>query len=328
MTTCNYAYRIVGPTSEPRRLVNATAAFVGYAANDPKAECEREAYLSAFCYEDEFCARKDVWGNVDTKDFNGTCSSPWIWWDIDRDGDLESALRDTRRLAVTLVESFNVGGNDLLVFYSGSKGFHLGLSTALWQPEPSTVFNRVTRRFAEKVADNAGVTIDTGVYDKVRAFRAPNSRHPKTGLFKRRLTLDELNEYSLERILQAARQPEQFQVPSSVNHSEQAATNWREAMQYVECQTAANVQRRAAVSGSPSVNRSTLDFIHHGANEGDRHRLLFSAAANLAEFGCPQMLAHALLTEAGLDSGLSPSEVRRQIDCGLARMGNAGGRHD
>jgi len=49
--------------------------------------------------------------------------------------------------------------------------------------------------------------------------------------------------------------------------------------------------------------------------------LLFSAAANLAELGCPPALAHELLTEAGRDAGLSPSEVRRQIDCGLRHRG-------
>ena len=65
------------------------------------------------------------------------------------------------------------------------------------------------------------------------------------------------------------------------------------------------------------LNRATLEFIRDGAGTGDRHRLLFSAAANLAEFGCPQSLAEALLCESALDSGLSPSEVRRQIACGL-----------
>ena len=44
---------------------------------------------------------------------------------------------------------------------------------------------------------------------------------------------------------------------------------------------------------------------------------LFSAAANLAELGCGFDLAWGLLSEAGLDSGLSPSEVKRQIACGL-----------
>jgi hypothetical protein len=39
-----------------------------------------------------------------------------------------------------------------------------------------------------------------------------------------------------------------------------------------------------------------LEFIRNGADTGDRHRLLFGSAANLAEFGCPPALAHALRT--------------------------------
>ena len=85
-------------------------------------------------------------------------------------------------------------------------------------------------------------------------------------------------------------------------------------------------ERRAALAsgnGDARLNRQTLDFIRDGAATGDRHRLLFSAAANLAEFGCPTSLAHALLSEAALDSGLKPSDVRRQIDCGLEKGGAA-----
>jgi hypothetical protein len=58
---------------------------------------------------------------------------------------------------------------------------------------------------------------------------------------------------------------------------------------------------------------------------GDRHRLLYSAARNLGEFGCPHELAWALLSEAALDSGLPPREVRRQIECGLADAQKTGG---
>jgi hypothetical protein len=64
-----------------------------------------------------------------------------------------------------------------------------------------------------------------------------------------------------------------------------------------------------------------MDFIREGADTGDRHRLLFSAAANLREFACTPALAHALLTPAALDSGLSPRDVQRQIDCGLSHVG-------
>jgi hypothetical protein len=66
-----------------------------------------------------------------------------------------------------------------------------------------------------------------------------------------------------------------------------------------------------------------LEFIRRGAAQGDRHRLLYSAARNLADLRCPADLAYALLTESALDSGLPPSDVRRQISCGLNDGGAA-----
>lgn len=82
----------------------------------------------------------------------------------------------------------------------------------------------------------------------------------------------------------------------------------------------AKAARRAAGHGAPTLNRSTLDYIRNGADQGDRHRLLYSAAANLGEFGCPSALAVVLLEEPALDSGLPPKDVRRGIECGLAAV--------
>src|SRR5690606_38474084 len=146
----------------------------------------------------------------------------------------------------------------------------------------------------------------------------------KTGRYKRRLSFDELLHLSIERIETLAERPEPFDVPTTIEPCEQAAIDWREAVDQVRREAAAVGERRLSGDGA-TLNRSTLDFIREGATVGDRHRLLFSAAANLAEFGCPPALAHALLTEAGLDSGLPPKDVRRQIDCGLAA---AGGGHE
>ena len=42
-------------------------------------------------------------------------------------------------------------------------------------------------------------------------------------------------------------------------------------------------------------------FIREGETDGERATSLFRAAANLAELGCPDALAHALLTDAALD---------------------------
>jgi len=318
MTTsdCRFGFRIVGGCFENRRLVDAAAALSAHAAADPRCEPDKECYLSAFRFDDTF--RRHLEDNQgSTAGYSGPCWSPWLWFDLDNE-ELQYAHKDAAALAAFLVERFGVEPGELLLFFSGSKGFHIGLSTALWSPQPSDVFHKVCRRFAENVAELAAVTIDTGVYDRVRAFRAPNSRHPKTGLHKRRLSYDDLLGLPLEKIIELSREPAAFALPTPTRHSDQAAADWQTAVEQVAREGEAKEQRRAAGNGKPILNRSTLDYIRNGADQGDRHRLLYSAAANLAEFGCTPALAVALLEESALDSGLPPKDIRRGIECGLA----------
>ncbi len=317
MKTNPYGFRILGDVHGERRLVQADAAFVGYATCDVRADVSKEAYLSAFHFGDDF---RELLASVGScKGFRGACWSPWLWFDIDRENDLDAALTDTRRLAHFLGDRYRLGDEDLLAFYSGSKGFHVGLPTSLFASEVSEAFHRQVRTLAEQLAGAVGIVIDTGVYDRVRAFRAPNSRHPKTGRHKRRLTLDELTGLSLAGIVDLAKTPTPFDVPTPPDKNEQAEADWRQACETVKRRTQTTARRRS--EGAVSLNRLTLDFIRNGAEHGDRHRLLYSAARNLGEFFCPPALAHGLLTEAGLDCGLSPSDVRRQIECGLKDSG-------
>jgi hypothetical protein len=314
----SYGFRIVGGCQNDRRLIDWPSAFVAHSLCDARAECEREAYLSAFTFGDAF--REHLTRNGTTKGYAGDCWSRWLWFDIDRD-DIDAATHDARRLTSCLIDRFAIAGDALLAFYSGSKGYHLGLPTSLWNPEPSTLFHARCRRFAEGIAAAAGVAIDSGVYDRVRAFRAPNSKHPKTGRFKRSLSLDELMHLRSSRIIELADSPEPFEIPDPPAMDRNATRLWNDAAAAVDAQRTVAIKRRSNGNGLTSLNRSTLEFIRDGATTGDRHRLLFSAAANLAELGCSFELALALLSESALDSGLAPSEVRRQIECGLNHRG-------
>jgi hypothetical protein len=317
-----YGFRILGSCHDERRLVDWDRAFAGYAACDPRAEVEREGYLSAFAFGDEF--RNHLTMNGTTKGYTGPCWAQLLWFDIDRDNDLNAATGDARRLCAALAERYQTDGDALLIFFSGAKGFHIGLPTSLWRSEPSVDFHKSARYLAEQLAAFACVGIDTGVYDKVRAFRAPNSRHPKTGRHKRRLEFDELQYVTTAAIVERAAKPEPFDVPDDLPLCDIAVADWQQAVDAVRGQAAAIKQRRIDAGGTATLNWTTLEFIKDGALVGDRHRLLFSAAANLAEFGCPPNLAHALLTPSGEDCGLPPKEIRRQIDCGLSHRADAG----
>jgi hypothetical protein len=321
--TPRFGFRVLGPATSRRWLIDFASAFAAYAGCDPKAEVEREAYLGAFTFGEEF--RRHLADTGSTRGYDGPCWAPWLWFDLDGD-DLDATLSDARRIAAGILRRYPALGDEaLLLFFSGSKGAHVGLPVT-WEPAQSATFHRTARRFAETLAAVTGARIDTGVYDKVRLFRAPNSRHPKTGLHKRRLSLDELSHLDAAGVRQLAATPEPFALPAVAPADPQAAADWQAAAQAVERESEARAERRAnPASGTPRLNRATLDFIRDGAEQGDRHRLLFSAAANLAEFGCHSALAHALLAEAALDSGLPPAEVHRQIECGLRHYAGQGG---
>lgn len=315
-STTPYGFRVVGSPFADRRLVDWQHAFRAYAELDERADVGQEAYLSAFTFGADFRQYLDATGT--TKGFAGACGSPWLWFDIDRP-DLDAATADARRLAASLLERYRtLDAESLLLFFSGSKGFHAGLPLSLCgSPAPAVTFNATARRLAEGLAKLAGVAIDPAIYNRVGLFRTPNSRHPKTGRHKRRIAFDELLHLGTPAILRLAEQPEAFDLPDPPGPDPQAVADWRQAAADVERAATARQERRATGDAAGRLNRSTLDFIRDGAGTGDRHRLLFSAAANLAELACPPALAHELLTDAALDSGLPPSEVRRQIDCGL-----------
>ncbi len=310
-------FLVFGDPTSRRLVVSAADAFAAYAGlGDDRVDPTAEAYQSMFRFPRGLEGYMSVNGDS-ISGYAGETWSPWLWFDIDR-SDLNDALADARRLTGVVLQQYStLDEDDLLIFFSGAKGFHVGLPLP-HAPGPSAWFHAVCRRLAEGLAGVAGVAIDTGVYDRVRLLRAPNSRHPKTGRHKRRLTHRELLHLSADRIRDLAREPLAFEVRYPGRPDDQLAIDWTAAEE-----RAIERARPKANGGGDStthVHRATLEFIRDGADEGERNRKLFDAATNLAELGVPEPAVHGLLTEAARDSGLPPSEVRNTIAKAVARV--------
>ena len=101
MMADDLGFRIVGPYTGERRLVCWPTAFVAYASLDERADVNREAYLSAFTFGEDF--RQHLDANGSTKGFDGVCGAEFVWFDIDR-ADLEAARRDAARLCLCLAK--------------------------------------------------------------------------------------------------------------------------------------------------------------------------------------------------------------------------------
>ena len=320
-------FRVTGSPAEPRKLVDHAAAFQAYAAANPRCELERESYLSLFVFPDEFASYLRQTGSP--RGYAGPCWSDRIWFDIDRQTSPEAA-EAARRLAVFVAGRWGLDEADPLLFFSGSKGFHLAFPLSrCGSPPPSSMFALATKALAERLAELAGVRIDASIYDKQRIFRAPNSTHPKTGLRKRFLLFGELLNVSPQGLLRRAAGPVEFELPAEPPPHPVGILDWNQAVESLVSRARERAERQAAASCGPArLNRSTLAFLREGAREGERHRALYAAAANLSEFHCPPELAHALLSEPARDCGLAPSDARRTIDCGLRAAHTKGERNE
>lgn len=320
-TQChNVGAFVLGAPTSPRALVRHADLLTAYA--DGAIEDEREAYLSHFAFGADMQAHYAA-NRHSVAGFAGPCWCRWLVLDIDRP-DLDDALADARRLVRTIGQRYPETDGDVPIYFSGGKGFHVLVELA-HHPPPAVGFQHVCRTFAEALAALAGVRIDTGIYDANHIVRLPNTRHPRTGLFKRRIEPDALFMMDLAGILETAKHPAGDGIPAVRLPVEQLAADWHEA----ERDTAARADARAAVrrdcgAVDARAPRYFVDLLRFGADVGDRHQTLFRCAAWLTEQGAPPSLVAALLTEPGRDVGLSPKDVDRQIACGIAHARQQG----
>jgi hypothetical protein len=319
MTTTPYGLRVVGHRAERRRLVDWRAAFVAYAGCDPRAELDREAFVSHFHFPaDPF--RSHFEAERSERGYSGPCATDWLFWDIDRPDDLPNALSDSRRLVGAVLDRYPELDDDaLLVFLSGHKGAHVGVPCSLLgSPAPCSTFNETARRFALAHAERAGIVVDGTIYSKTRLFRAPNSRHPKSGLFKCRLSVEELMHLTPEAVVERARQPEPFDLPEPTTASPQAVADWQEASRVVKNRA---VERRV-YAGRDRFSGFARRFLREGElDPAGREVTVFRVAAELSELYHTHdfdALVLALLEEPALDAGLSPSEVKHAVGTGVA----------
>ena len=301
---------VAGPVSAPRHLVEHRRTLEAFADGD--VEFHDEAYLSHYQFGPEMeTYYKRNGGSV--AGFMGACCCRWLVLDIDR-ADLTAALADARTLGYYIADRYSL--DELPIYFSGSRGFHI-LVELTHRPAPSVEFPTVARSFAQFLADGAGVAIDESLYDRARIVRLPNTKHPKTGLFKRRIDLDILPFFSPEALREHCTEPAGDGLPRWDGNTDKLAADWAAVEARVGRAAQARAERRAEFVPDTRAPRYFLEFLRFGVEPGERATTLFKCSAWLAEQGAPPSLCAALLTEPALDCGLAPSETARQIRCGI-----------
>lgn len=115
-----------------------------------------------------------------------------LLWDFDNKTDLEQAREDSIELCNRL-HSHNISLEDVRIFFSGNKGFHIEveINKRLTQPE----FKSITYNIANDLQ-----SYDTAINDPNRLIRLEFTKHKISGLFKIPLTINQLQDLPLSDI--------------------------------------------------------------------------------------------------------------------------------
>lgn len=170
-----------------------------------------DTYMTYFRYDREMYdyfqqnVKKNAYGKLyrSVTGFQGTAYTDWIPIDIDAD-NLEEAQYQAQRL-IRVMGAYDIDTEACRFYFSGQKGFHILIPSGMAGIEPSA---DIDKRIGQTVKGiTIDINIDSGIYEKVRLFRIPNTIHGKSRLFKVGLYSFEIMTMTTGEILELAKKP-------------------------------------------------------------------------------------------------------------------------
>jgi archaellum biogenesis ATPase FlaH len=166
-----------------------------------------EYYITYFPFDKSIIDYVSIHKSV--KDHKGKHFCPYILVDIDNETDLEEAKGRAIEIITRWQSEYNLSPNDLTIFFSGNKGFHVIINlNTFGSPEPNEEMGLLIKAVVTELCSN--ILFDTTIYENHRLMRVENSVNAKSGLYKIQLSYDELFSLKISEILEMAKRPRMF----------------------------------------------------------------------------------------------------------------------
>lgn len=143
---------------------------------------DQDWYASTYYYEQDALDYFKTNGRI--KGFKNVKTDK-IWFDLDST-DLNLARSDAKEIIQRLKDK-GIKESAIDVYFSGSKGFTV-------EAHIDKMLNRTqVEHLTCNIFGKGLETFDSSMYDENQIFRVPNTKHPKTGLYKVQLSINQLN---------------------------------------------------------------------------------------------------------------------------------------
>lgn len=150
-----------------------------------------EAYMSLYPFDKEIVGYVNTNGSI--ANFKGKHACKFICIDIDNEKDIIGSQNSAIKVVERLNSIYGINPDELFIYYSGNKGFHIYLVDRILGTTDNYYDNigDKCKSFIGDILDGIE-NIDGKIYEDHRIMRIPNSLHAKTKRYKIELTFDEL----------------------------------------------------------------------------------------------------------------------------------------
>lgn len=268
---------------------------------------ESDTYCTIYKYDNE---------NIDSCNFIAP-----LYLDLDIDNieeDYNKLIRDLKILIHKLVTEFHVEQNDIQIYFSGSKGFHLIISENIFGFEPGRTLNKDLKKVAVYLkAYTLTKCIDTKIYDYKRLFRINNTINSKTGLYKVRILYNDLINMSYDELIEYASKPKDIESDDYLynDKASESFTNLIEKLNKRDREKI-NIQVAKEYIRKKELLPCVKYILQNGSPNGQRNNSTIALANSLFQVGYNQDEVIEIITtwnETKNEEPLPDREIRATI---------------
>lgn len=222
------------------------------------------------------------------QDTAGIVAPFYIDMDIDDiANNFKDLLIDLRLVVMKLKNMFNLKDEDIKIYFSGSKGFHILIDYRIFGFNYSKNINEQYKMLALKLKTyTITKCIDTKIYDRKRLFRIPNTINSKTGLYKVPISFKKVITMSYDDMVKYASN-KHFEKISFARLNEYAALKFEAEIEEIKQSEKKMINTK--VMKDFIKNRRILPCVEYllqnGATQGNRNNLTIALASSLLQSG-------------------------------------------
>ena len=223
----------------------------------------------------------------DNKDQNIANYIAPLYIDLDAEyleRDYEKLRRDILLLIRKLKTMFYLNDDNIQIYFSGSKGFHIIIPYEIFGFDYSKDINNKYKLLANMLKSyTITKSIDTQIYDNKRLFREPNSINSKTGYYKVPILLTDLRTMNYDDLIEYASSPKQLSISINKEYNDKARKAFDTYITEIQDKQKRSINHK--VARTMLVNKELLPCVKYilanGATKGNRNNIAMALASAL-----------------------------------------------